>query len=250
MADNSRNLGTDGFADGARYDAVRPDYPRSALAYLVTALGIDSDAHVVDLGAGTGIFTNQLVPFGPRITAIEPTPGMREVFAKRLPTVTVLDGRDVSIPLASGTVDCVIAAQALHWFHAPVALEEIHRVLVDGGRLGLVWNERDESVGWVADLGHAMRWPHFQPYEVGKDYAPVVAAGPFVNIERRKFSHCQTLSHELLAQRVLSTSYIAVMDAPEQSLVMKEVDKVIRRQPDPVELPYVTDVYRATAALR
>jgi SAM-dependent methyltransferase len=250
VADNSHNLGTDGFANGERYDSVRPDYPRSAVAYLVDALGIDSDAHVVDLGAGTGIFTNQLVPFGPRITAVEPTSGMREILAKRLPSVTVLEGRDVAIPLESSSVDCVIAAQAFHWFDAPLALEEIHRVLVDGGRLGLVWNIRDESVPWVADLGRAMRWPEFQPYEVGKDFTPIVAAGPFVNVERKKFSHRQRLTHDELMRRVLSTSFIAVMDDEKQTLLMDEVANVIRHLPDPVDLPYVTDVYRATAALR
>jgi ubiquinone/menaquinone biosynthesis C-methylase UbiE len=250
VADHSDNLGTNGFANGERYDAVRPDYPRSAVAYLVDALGIDSDAHVVDLGAGTGIFTKELVPFGPRITAVEPTMGMREILAKRLPSVTVVEGRDVAIPLESGSVDCVIAAQAFHWFDAPLALEEIHRVLVEGGRLGLVWNIRDESVAWVADLGRAMRWPTFQPYEVGKDFAPVVAAGPFVNIERRKFTHRQTLSHDQLMQRVLSTSYIAVMEEKEQSVLMQGVANVVRPLPDPVDLPYVTDVYRATATLR
>ena len=250
MADDSYDLGTDGFANGERYDSVRPDYPRSAVAYLVDALGIDSDAHVVDLGAGTGIFTNQLVPFGPRITAVEPTAGMRDVLAKRLPSVTVLEGRDVAIPLESGSADCVIAAQAFHWFDAPLALEEIHRVLVDGGRLGLVWNERDESVAWVADLGRAMQWPKFQPYEVGRDFSPVIAAGPFVNVERRKFAHRQVLRHEQLVQRVLSTSYIAVMSEDERADLMAEVANVIRRLPNPVELPYVTDVYRATATLR
>lgn len=238
------------FSDGQRYQSTRPDYPSDAVAFLVESLGIDSDTHVVDLGAGTGIFTSQLIPFGPRITAVEPTPGMREVLTQRLPTVTVVDGSDVAIPLESDSVDCVIAAQAFHWFDAPVALEEIHRVLVDGGRLGLVWNERDESIEWVAALGRAMRWPAHQPYEVGKDYTPIIAAGPFVNIERRKFAHRQVLDHDRLAQRVLTTSYVAVMDENERQRLMDDVNQVIRALPDPVELPYVTDVYRATAMLR
>lgn len=244
------DLGTSGFADGDRYHAARPDYPIGAVKYLVEELGIDQDAHVVDLGAGTGIFTRQLLAFGPRITAVEPTPGMRHVLQQRLPTVTVLDGRDDNIPLASGSVDCVVVAQAFHWFDAPVALEEIHRVLVDGGGLGLVWNERDESVEWVAALGRAMRWPEHQPYEVGSDFTPVLTAGPFVNVERRKFEHAQVLDHEGLVQRVLTTSYIAVMDEDERRTLMQDVAAVIRDLPDPVSLPYVTDAYRATAMIR
>jgi hypothetical protein len=53
-----------------------------------------------------------------------------------------------------------------------------------------------------------------------------------------------------LVQRVLTTSYIAVMEQVEQTGLMDEVANVIRHLPNPVELPYVTDVYRATAALR
>ena len=150
LAEHPHDHGTSGFADGNRYQSARPDYPNDAVTYLVQSLGIDDDAHVLDLGAGTGIFTGQLIPFCSKITAVEPTPGMREVLSKRLPIVNVLDGRDTAIPLESATVDCVIVAQAFHWFDAPVALEEIHRVLVEGGRLGVLWNERDESVPWVA----------------------------------------------------------------------------------------------------
>jgi len=246
----SEDQGIAGFADGVRYHSARPDYPLEAVRFLVEALGIDSDAHVVDLGAGTGIFTDHLIPFGPRITAVEPAPGMRAVLEQRLPTVTVLYGRDDNIPLESGCADCVVVAQAFHWFDAPVALEEIHRVLVDGGGLGLVWNERDESVEWVAALGRAMQWPEHQPYKVGSDFTPVITAGPFVNVERRKFAHAQVLDHTHLAQRVLTTSYIAVMGEDERSALMENVAAVIRDLPDPVELPYVTDVYRATAMIR
>ena len=251
MSDSkSDDLGMAGFADGNRYHCARPDYPIEAVRFLVDTLGIDRDVHVVDLGAGTGIFTGHLIPFGPRITAVEPTPGMRAVLEQRLPTVTVLDGRDDNIPLESGCADCVVVAQAFHWFDAPVALEEIHRVLVDGGGLGLVWNERDESVEWVAALGRAMQWPEHQPYQVGSDFTPVIAAGPFLNIERRKFAHAQVLEHTRLAQRVLTTSYIAVMGEDERHALMENVAAVIRDLPDPVALPYVTDVYRATAMIR
>jgi len=250
LAEHPHNYSTSGFADGERYQRARPDYPSDAVSFLVDSLGIDDDTHVLDLGAGTGIFTGQLIPFCARVTAVDPTPGMREILARRLPSVRVLEGSDVEIPLEDATVDCVVVAQAFHWFDAPVALEEIHRVLVDGGRLGVLWNERDESVAWVADLGDAMRWPIHQPYKVGQDFTPVLASGPFVNIERRKFNHQQILDHEGLLQRVLTTSYIAVMDEDDQRVVMRDVQKVVDQLPESIELPYVTDVYRATAMVR
>ncbi len=249
MTRDGSDLGAAGFSDGGRYQSARPDYPSEAVAYLVATLRITEQSHVVDLGAGTGIFTGQLVPYGPRITAVEPAAGMRAVLAARLPSVEVLEGRDVDMPLVSGSADCVVVAQAFHWFDAPRALREIHRVLVEGGGLGLIWNERDESIGWVAELGRAMRWPQMQPYDVGMDFTRVIESGPFEGVERRTFRFRQVLSHDLLFQRVLSTSYIAVMEDGERDALMADVADVVRRLPSEVELPYITTAYRATAII-
>ena len=246
---NPANLGTDGFADGERYQSARPSYPSEAVAFLVESLAITAGSHVLDLGAGTGIFTELLVPFGARITAVDPVPGMRDVLTLRLPGVEVLDGRDVASPLATSSVDAVVVAQAFHWFDAEPALREIHRVLVAGGGLGLIWNERDESVPWVAQLGRAMRWPEHQPYRVGMDFTPVLAAGPFDRIERRTFRYEQLLDHELLRRRVLTTSYIAVMPDGERDELMRDVDEVLDTLPEAVVLPHVTSAYRASATI-
>jgi hypothetical protein len=49
---------------------------------------------------------------------------------------------------------------------------------------------------------------------------------------------------------VLTTSYIAVMAEDDQRVVMRDVQKVVDKLPESIELPYVTDVYRATAIVR
>jgi SAM-dependent methyltransferase len=246
----AEHLGSAGFADGERYHRARPDYPEEAVAYLVAELPVERDSVVVDLGAGTGLFTRRLIEHCRQMTAVEPTAGMRAVLRRTLPEVTVLDGCDRDIPLPDGSVDVVTVALAFHWFDIPTALHEIDRVLRPGGGLGLIWNERDESVPWVAELGRAMRWPEYQPYQIGMDFSPVVADGPFVDVARRRFSHRQVLDHEGLRQRVLTTSYIAVMSANERRVLLADVDEVIAHLPEPVELPYVTDAYRARTASR
>jgi hypothetical protein len=111
----------------------------------------------------------------------------------------------------------------------------------------LVWNERDESVEWVAELTRAMRWDVLQPYKVGMDFSLIVSQGPFVDVERVRFPNAQTLTHEGLTQRVLTTSYIAAMGEGERASLMANVAAVIETLPDPVVMPYVTDVYRAVA---
>jgi len=242
-----RELGRCGFADGERYQAGRPDYPPAALDYLARSLGLDGVSRVLDLGAGTGILTRQLVERFPDVTAVEPSEGMRSVLAAALESVRVSDGCDTAIPVADHSISAVFVAQAFHWFDAPRALREIHRVLVPGGGLALLWNDRDESVDWVAALSRAMRWDVCRPYSGDVDYARILAAGPFISIARRQFRHRQIVDRQGLYARVLSTSYIAIMDEDERRDVMADVAAVVEELPEPIVFPYVTEVYRASA---
>lgn len=59
---------------------------------------------------------------------------------------------DLGAAAENGEADAVVVAAAFHWFDGDVALAEIHRVLCPTGRLGVVWNVRDESVDWMARL--------------------------------------------------------------------------------------------------
>jgi SAM-dependent methyltransferase len=241
------DLGTKGFTNGALYDASRPDYPESAINYFASVFDTGIETRALDLGAGTGIFTRQMLPHVGTMTAVDPSASMREALLASTPEVQVLDGSDISIPVSDGNIDVVFVAQAFHWFDEMRALEEIRRVLVSGGGLGLIWNERDESEEWVRELSHAMEWDTRQPYDVGKDFTAVIASGPFIDVERVSFSHSQTLSREGLYQRVLSTSYISAMEVSQREDLMKRVRLVVEELPEPIVLPYVTTAYSARA---
>lgn len=63
-------IALDGYGRAAStYHLARPRYPREAVDRLVDCLGLDAGSHVVELGAGTGIFTRQLIDAGPRVSA-------------------------------------------------------------------------------------------------------------------------------------------------------------------------------------
>jgi SAM-dependent methyltransferase len=133
------------------YERARPSYPLPALAELSEALGLVAGRTVVDIGAGTGLFTRLLALTGARVIAVEPVAAMRGRLAELLPSVTVADGTAEHTGLAEGSADAVVAAQAWHWFDADAALAEVEHVLTPGGGLGLVWNTYDENVPWVRD---------------------------------------------------------------------------------------------------
>jgi SAM-dependent methyltransferase len=239
-----------GFSAGAdAYERGRPTYPDDAIAVLVRELDLRPGRRVLDLAAGTGKLTRLLVPSGADIVAVEPITEMRQQFAAVLPSVPILDGRAEQIPLPDADVDAVTVAQAFHWFDLAGACREIARVLRSDGRLGLVWNERDTRVPWVAELSRIIRWDERGkwnvPYTVEQDWPALFAAAdvPFTPLARYDTGHVQTLDVETLVARVLSTSYIAAQPADAQAGIEARVRALAVALPDVIELPYVTVVF-------
>jgi SAM-dependent methyltransferase len=232
------------------YEQGRPSYPDEAIAYLVGALGIGAGATVLDLGAGTGKLTRRLASTGARLIAVEPVEAMRRKLATTLPQVTVLAGTAEAIPLAEASVDAVVVAQAFHWFRGEAALREIHRVLRMAGRLGLIWNARDESVDWVAELSAIIRpYQGDAPrYASGRWREAFSATELFTPLEAQQFANSQEASLAIVQARVASTSFIAALSEEERRHVLRQVEDLLRAHgltsgETPVRLPYRTDVY-------
>jgi ubiquinone/menaquinone biosynthesis C-methylase UbiE len=245
------DLAARGFAAGAAaYELARPGYPDEAITTVAHALGLGSGTRVCDLAAGTGKFTRRLVDLGAWVLAVEPVEAMRDQLARALPGAEVVDGTAEEIPLPDGSVDVVTVAQAFHWFDAQRALNEIARVLRPGGGLAILWNERDESTAWVAEMSRLIRWHErtVSRYQHTAWADVVAASGRFGPLEERVVRWDQSITRELLAERVRSISYVAVMPEPERERLAAEVVSLVARRPEPFPLPYLCRVQWATVA--
>ena len=222
-----------------RYDDLRPSYPPAALTW---ALGT-GPCRVVDLGAGTGKLTRVLVALGHDVVPVEPDAEMRRRLAQRSPGVEPLDGSAEHIPLPDGSVDVVVAGQAYHWFDKERAHPEIARVLRDGGLFAPVWNIRDESVPWLAQLseilgarsggGHDGRLEH-------ADFGPLF--GP---VSAKTFRHESSMTADRLVALVSTRSYYLVATPEQRAGMERAVRDLVAAMPEPFPLPYETYVYRA-----
>jgi len=161
-----------------------------------------------------------------------------------LPEVEVVEGSAEEIPMDDASVDAVTVAQAFHWFDAPRALEEIARVLRPGGRLVLLWNERDETTPWVAEMSRLISWHErtVSRYQHVSWPAIVGASGRFTPLEERVIHWDQPVTRDLLGDRVRSISYIAAMPAPQREKLVAEVVHLARRLSEPFPMPYVCRV--------
>jgi len=232
------------------YERGRPEYPAAAVAYAVALLGIGPHSTVLDLAAGTGKFTRQLLFTGARILAVEPVAAMRERIAAQLPSVNVLEGTAEAIPLPDESVDAVTVAQAFHWFRGRDALAEIRRVLKSGGGLALIWNVRDETVDWVRRLSELMD-PHnggAPRYHTGlwREAFSVPNGLTTLTVERFPFAHPST--PEQVVDRAASTSFVAGLPLERRAGLLDEVRHMLREHPETrgretIPFPYVTEVY-------
>lgn len=227
-----------GVADA--YERARPGYPADAVAWLTG----DRPARVLDLGAGTGKLTRSLVAAGHDVVAVDPSEGMLAQLRTVLPSVDARAGSAEALPLEDASVDVVTAGQAYHWFDPAVALPEIARVLRPGGRLGIVWNLRDDRVSWVDEL-----WSMFGEHEGRRADDPQVIP-PFGPVERRTFQHSQQLDREGLLGLVESRSYVAILPPDRRADLLTRVGELYDRTagPDGVVLPYLTFCFRTTRA--
>jgi SAM-dependent methyltransferase len=238
------------------YERGRPEYPTGAVGWLVETLAIGPGARVLDLAAGTGKLTRMLVGGGGRLVAVEPVDGMRRVFRSVLPDVPVVGGRAEAIPLADRSIDAAVVAQAFHWFDAPAAIRELHRVLRPGGRLGLVWNVRDEgSSAFWAGLTELLA-PHRGdvPAHRGSVWRRAFESSDlFAPLETRSFPFEQALTRQQVLDRVLSTSFVATLAPSDRDAVADGVLALLEEDPntagrDVVRLPYRTDVHTTVRA--
>ncbi|HEV3475500.1 MAG TPA: class I SAM-dependent methyltransferase [Actinomycetota bacterium] len=251
MSGSVHETAATGFGAAAdEYERSRPGYPQEAVDVLIRQLRIATGRRLLELGAGTGKLTRRVAGTGADIVAVEPVESMRRRFAEELPGVPVIAATAETLPFEDETFDAAAAAQAFHWFDGDRALAELHRVLRPEGRLGLMWNVRDESVNWVAALTELI-----DPYErtaprfkTGEWRVAFEETKLFGDLHHQGFPNEQSLDADGLVTRIASVSFIARLPEGERHGVLDRIRQLAETHPDlrgreRFSLPYVTDVY-------
>jgi SAM-dependent methyltransferase len=235
-AKEARALSFGSVADA--YERARPGYPDGAVRWLTAGA-----RSIVDLGAGTGKLTRQLVGSGREVVAVEPSEQMLALLRRLVPGARALAGSAEEIPLPDASADAVVAAQAFHWFDHARALPELARVLRPGGRLALVWNVRDDSEPWVARLSELIGNEGVASMGIVE---LLEASGLFEPVEQRTFAHVQRVGRVALLELVSSRSHCATRAPAERERVLAAVEALYDAAGggDALVLPYRTLAFR------
>ena len=229
-------------SQAAAYERGRPSYPPEAIDWLLA----DNARDVLDLGAGTGKLTTRLVERGLSVIAVDPIAEMLEVLRGALPDTPALLGTAEHIPLPDNAVDAVLVAQAWHWFDPERAVAEVARVLRPGGRLGLVWNVRDDRLGWVKDFSRIVGLEH------DRVVSPDLPA-PFTDVEHHRVEWTNYVTPQALIDYVASRSYCITSPADVRDRTLEQVRELLATHPAlansaGIAMPYITVCIRATLA--
>jgi SAM-dependent methyltransferase len=129
---------------GAALDGYRdPTHHRPSFGAVLSALQLQPDDVLLEIGCGGGAFLAEALRSGCRAAAIDHSPEMVEL-TRDVNAAAIADGRleiregdAEQLPFADDTFTCVAMMQVFFFLDAPRVLAECRRVLRPGGRVAV-----------------------------------------------------------------------------------------------------------------
>lgn len=220
----------------ALYDTARPGYPEAVYDDLVALAGLDTNAHLLEIGSGTGHATLPLAQRGYSIDCIELGEQMASIARSSLAnwpavviTVANFDGWN------TGTrYDLVFSASAWHWLDPRTRVQHIAALLAPAGHIAIFRNHHvhgEASASFNAAARHIYATTASSPAEKPRnlpsveEIAPLecrewIASGIFAHAASRIYRWQQTLTAaDYTRQLATHSDHLLLADADRKRMV-------------------------------
>src|SRR5262245_623044 len=142
------------------YDRFMGRYSAQLTAQMADLAGVVGGQRVLDVGAGTGVLTRELVARtgADRVAAVDPSEPFVGALRERLPAVDVRLGTAEELPFRDGEFDAALAQLVVHFMSDPArGISEMARVTRDGGAVvACVWDHAGQRTP-IAPFWQAVR---------------------------------------------------------------------------------------------
>lgn len=130
------------FESDTAYDAFMGRFSQRLAPLFADFAGVGADATVVDVGAGTGALTTELVGRGLRVSAVDPSAQFVESLRARLPGVRAEIAPAEELPWPHESFDAALAQLVVAFMRdAPAGVLEMRRVVKPGGTIAVcMWD--------------------------------------------------------------------------------------------------------------
>jgi SAM-dependent methyltransferase len=261
------HLTWDDFDGLGRFYRFRPEYPPQIAEQLRSVLRGSLGGRIIEVGAGTGLFTRSLAAVfgaGFQIVALEPNADMRRHAESQTPAgmrVRYADGVAEDLQAADRSAALVTAASAVHRFNRRAFYREALRVLVRDGLLAIVQYEPYDKGSAFADgflsvieeaLPSYRRHRHSKPeggYAEVDIAVELAAEAGLEDVKRDTFVFNEPIDRERFEQRALSFTIVqkAISRRGEQA-ILSALGLLFERHRDGtgfVEMPYEAEIITA-----
>jgi SAM-dependent methyltransferase len=115
--------------DGDAYDDFMGRYATELAPLFADFAGVEAGERALDVGAGTGALTAELISRGVSVAAADPSPEFVAVLRERFPGLEVEEAPAESLPWGAGVFDVALAQLVVAFVtDAPAAVAEMARV--------------------------------------------------------------------------------------------------------------------------
>jgi SAM-dependent methyltransferase len=240
------------------YHRARPSYPAGIYDTLEEELGGISGALAVDMGAGTGIASRQLLARGANVVALDLAERMLCHARASSPTPALVRADGSRIPLRRSCADLACFAQSWHWFDVEATAPELVRILRPRGVWAAWWSHpRADGEEWFDALQElferacpAFFRAHRDTGNRSWEEEPIAATGLFGRGRKVIVPWVREVSCDSWLTEFRSTSYVSALEArPKEELLTGAARIIKARFPDGlVQLPSTSHIWVARVA--